>query len=155
MTTRCRQYLEQNQRPTTGVRIPFCKKLRERAISLNDLSAVVRALNSLNSLSIQSLGFNGLSAGRHLGSAPDENGTLIERFRCVDADTLIYKFTITDPTVWTKPWSVSLPMTKSRERLYEYACHEGNYGMRNILSGARAAENAAQAGTTGSEGSRR
>ena len=80
-----------------------------------------------------------------LGSAPDENATLIERFKRVDADTLVYEFTITDPTVWTKPWSVSLPMTKSQEQLYEYACHEGNYGMKNILSGARAAEKAGEA----------
>ena len=90
-----------------------------------------------------------------LGSAPDENATLIERFRRVDADTLVYEFTITDPTVWTKPWSVSLPMTKSHEQLYEYACHEGNYGMKNILSGARAAEKAGEAASTGSEGKRR
>jgi hypothetical protein len=89
-----------------------------------------------------------------LGSA-DENATLIERFRRVDADTLSYEFTITDPTVWTKPWTVSLPMTKSQEPVYEYACHEGNYGMKNILSGARAAEKAAEGARTESEGNRR
>jgi hypothetical protein len=91
-----------------------------------------------------------------VGWSPDENLTLIERFKRADSDTLIYEFTITDPTVWTKPWTVSLPMTRSDEPLYEYACHEGNYGMRNILSGARAAEKAGDAAAKiGSEGNRR
>jgi hypothetical protein len=90
-----------------------------------------------------------------IGWSPDENLTLVERFKLADSDTLIYEFTITDPTVWTKPWTVSLPMTRSDEPLYEYACHEGNYGMRNILSGARAAEKAGGVATkTGSNGNR-
>jgi hypothetical protein len=72
-----------------------------------------------------------------VGWSPDENLTLIERFTRADRDTLIYEFTITDPTVWTKPWTVSLPMTWSDQHLYEYACHEGNHDMSNILSGAR------------------
>jgi hypothetical protein len=96
------------------------------------------------------------SVGRAgLGASPDENMTLVERFKRVDADTLVYEFTITDPTIWTKPWSVSLPMTRSDEPLFEYACHEGNYGMKNILSGARSAEQAAgSAVKTGAEGRR-
>jgi hypothetical protein len=77
-----------------------------------------------------------------IGWSPDENLTLIERFTRADGDTLIYEFTITDPTVWTKPWTVSLPMTRSDHSLYEYACHEGNHDMRFILSGARALEKA-------------
>jgi hypothetical protein len=80
-----------------------------------------------------------------VGWSPDENLTLIERFKLADSDTLIYEFTITDPTVWTKPWTMSLPMTRSDQHLYEYACHEGNYDMRNILSGARALEKAGDA----------
>jgi hypothetical protein len=77
-----------------------------------------------------------------VGWSPDENLTLIERFKRADSDTLIYEFTITDPTVWTTPWTVSLPMTRSDQSLYEYACHEGNYDMKNILSGARNIEKA-------------
>ena len=73
----------------------------------------------------------------------DENLHLVERFTRRDANTLIYEFTVTDPTVWTKPWTASVPMTRSRQPIYEYACHEGNYGMTGILSGARTEEKAA------------
>jgi hypothetical protein len=72
------------------------------------------------------------------GSSP--NLRLTERFRRVDADTLVYEYTVNDPTTWTKPWTVELPMVKSDGPIYEYACHEGNYGMTGILSGARAIE---------------
>ena len=91
-----------------------------------------------------------------VGWSPDENLTLIERFKRVDSDTLIYEFTITDLTVWTKPWTVSLPMTRSDQPLYEYACHEGNYDMRHILSGTRALEKAGDAAVKpGSDGNPR
>jgi hypothetical protein len=70
------------------------------------------------------------------------NLLLTERFTRIDADTLMYEFTVYDPQTWTKPWSAAVPMRKMNEPVYEYACHEGNYAMRNILSGARAdAEN--------------
>ncbi len=72
---------------------------------------------------------------------------LVERFRRLDADTLLYEFTMDDPTAWTMPWSVELTMTRSDSALYEYACHEGNYGLFNILAGARTAEDAAQSGS--------
>ena len=65
---------------------------------------------------------------------------LIERFTRVDRDTLLYEFTITDPATWVRPWTVQLPMTRSNEPIFEYACHEGNYSMPNMLKGARAAE---------------
>jgi hypothetical protein len=81
-------------------------------------------------------------ARRGLGLSGDENLRLVERFRAVDADTLLYEFTIDDPTIWTRPWTVSMTMRRSPERMYEYACHEGNYGMTGILSGARADERA-------------
>jgi hypothetical protein len=70
---------------------------------------------------------------------------LVERFRRVDAATLLYEFTVSDPATWTRPWSVALPMKKSGGEVYEYACHEGNYGMVNLLSGARALEKAGEA----------
>jgi hypothetical protein len=78
-----------------------------------------------------------------LGFSADENLHLIERFRLFDADTLLYEYTVDDPTIWTRPWTVSMTMRKSGEQMYEYACHEGNYGMAGILSGARAVERAA------------
>ena len=62
--------------------------------------------------------------------------TLIERFTRVDADTLRYDVTVDDPTVWTRPWTYSVPMQRNPDPLYEYACHEGNYGLYNILAGA-------------------
>jgi hypothetical protein len=65
---------------------------------------------------------------------------LVERFRRVDADTIDYQFTVNEPRTFTKPWTVAAPMTRSDGRLFEYACHEGNYAMPHILSAARAEE---------------
>jgi hypothetical protein len=62
---------------------------------------------------------------------------LVERFTRIDADTLEYRFTAEDPTTWIRPWTVAFPMTRTDGPMYEYACHEGNYGLRDILSGAR------------------
>ena len=74
---------------------------------------------------------------------------MIERFTRVDADTLLYEFTVEDSAVWQQPWSVMVPMIRNVERMYEYACHEGNYGMTNLLNGARVQERAAHvSGTT-------
>jgi len=69
---------------------------------------------------------------------------LVERFTRTDADTLLYEFTVEDPTMWTRPWTAVVPMRKSEDLVYEYACHEGNYAMASILAGARAAEKAAE-----------
>ncbi len=63
---------------------------------------------------------------------------LTERFTRVDADTLLYQFTVENPAVFTRTFSAEFPMNRSDLPLYEYACHEGNYGLLNILSGARA-----------------
>jgi hypothetical protein len=71
---------------------------------------------------------------------------LVERFTRVDAETLMYEFTVEDPSTWTRPWTVQLPMSKSSEPMYEYACHEGNYAMEGMLSGARAKEKAEKEG---------
>ena len=68
---------------------------------------------------------------------------LVERFTRVDADMLLYEFTVTDPTTWTEPWSAEVPMRKTEAPMYEYACHEGNYGLVGSLSGARAIEKVA------------
>ena len=72
-----------------------------------------------------------------------ERMRLVERFTRMGPDMLVYEFTVDDPATWTKPWTAQVPMTRSPEKLYEYACHEGNYGMANLLSGARAVERAA------------
>jgi hypothetical protein len=72
------------------------------------------------------------------GASP--NMKVVERFRRVDADTIDYQFTIDDPVSFTRSWTAAIPMTKTEGPIYEYACHEGNYGMTNLLSGARAEE---------------
>ena len=76
-------------------------------------------------------------------SGPVENLHLVERYTRVGPDTLEYVATITDPTTWTRPWTVSIPLKKSDDAVFEYACHEGNYGMEGILAGHRAQEKAA------------
>ena len=81
--------------------------------------------------------FRGSSANLHL----------VERFTRVDADTLLYQFTVEDPTTWTKPWTAEIPMRKNDAPLFEYACHEGNYGMEGTLSGARAIEKETRTGS--------
>src|SRR5262252_532068 len=73
-----------------------------------------------------------------------ENLRVIERFTRTDENTLLYQFTIDDPTTWAKQWSGEIPMKKVTAPLYEYACHEGNYGMAGVLSGARAEEKRGQ-----------
>jgi hypothetical protein len=70
----------------------------------------------------------------------DENLHLIERFRRTGPDTLLYTFTVDDPTAFTKQWTGEYPFRASQDTMYEYACHEGNYGMAGVLRGARAAE---------------
>ena len=68
------------------------------------------------------------------------NTTLVERFTRMDADTIKYEFTVTDPTAYTRPWTAMLPLTRIREPIFEYGCHEGNYALPNILAGARKQE---------------
>ena len=71
---------------------------------------------------------------------------LTERFTRVEAGTLLYEFTVENPTIFTRSFSAEFPMNRSDLPLYEYACHEGNYGLFNILSGARAEEQAGAGG---------
>jgi hypothetical protein len=77
--------------------------------------------------------FPGSSANMHL----------IERFTRTDPSTLVYEFTIEDPTTWTRPWTAAIPMSLTEGPIYEYACHEGNSSLAGILAGARADEKAA------------
>ena len=79
----------------------------------------------------------------------DANLHLTERFTRVEPGVLLYEATIDDPTVWTRPWTYQVPMTFNDQPLYEYACHEGNYGLENILAGARAEEAEAMAAAEG------
>jgi len=73
---------------------------------------------------------------------------LTERFTRVDENTIRYQFTVDDPSTWARPWSAEVPWAKTIGPLFEHACHEGNYGLGNILAGARAEERrAAEAGS--------
>ena len=69
-----------------------------------------------------------------------KNLHLVERIQRLTEDTLLYTFTVSDSTTWTQPWTVELPMRRSDLPIFEYACHEGNYGMEGTLTGARALE---------------
>jgi hypothetical protein len=80
------------------------------------------------------------------------NLTVVERFTRISADQITYHWTATDPTFWTRPWSVEIPMLKTEGRPYEYTCHEGNYGIVNTLKGARVADRKAPGAATTSSG---
>ena len=69
-----------------------------------------------------------------------ENLHVIERFRRVDAHTILYRATVDDPATYTKPWTLEYPFLATAGPVYEYACHEGNYAMLDILGGARKLE---------------
>jgi hypothetical protein len=95
-----------------------------------------------NTLVVVTKNLNGRTGvGGNGGGRTSEQITFTERFTMLDSDTLQYTATIDDPGTWTRPWTLSFPW--KREPVYgmfEYACHEGNYAMRNILSASRAAE---------------
>ncbi len=88
--------------------------------------------------------------GEHLGRTAfrgaGPNMHLIERFTRVDADTLNYEFTVDDPSAYTKPWTALLPLAKTDDKIYEYACFEGDHTVENVLRAARLAEKGAAAG---------
>jgi len=82
-------------------------------------------------------GFYG-DAGGNFGW--DRNLHLVERFSLLDANTLLYQFDIDDPSAFTAPWKGELTMARTADRIFEYACHEGNYSLENLLRGYRASE---------------
>ncbi len=92
-----------------------------------------------NSLVIETTNFRSEEGPNTQGANP-ATYTITERFTRVDANTINYEFTISDPTTWTKPWTAVVPWSKidPKEQLYEYACHEDNYDMVHFLEGARA-----------------
>jgi len=97
-----------------------------------------------DTLVVETKNFNDKTRLRYGGSS---NTVAVERFLRVSPDLIDYRYTITDPTVYTRPFTVAIPMPRRDDKLYEYACHEGNYAMVGILSGARADEKAAKPGS--------
>jgi hypothetical protein len=89
-----------------------------------------------DTLVVETTNFTGQT--RFRGSSKDLKVT--ERFTRVDANNIVYKATLEDPSTWTKPWTVELPFVAAPGPIYEYACHEGNYALADILAGARKAE---------------
>jgi hypothetical protein len=98
-----------------------------------------------DTLVIETMNFTDQTAFR----GASENLHLTERFTRIAEDTLLYQYTVDDPSSFTKPWTVEIPLWRNRELIYEYACHEGNSAMTGILSGARADERAAEARKAG------
>jgi hypothetical protein len=100
-------------------------------------------------LVVETINFNGKhdQVGRPLLSS-GERLTLVERFTRTDGNTLHYRYTVTDPAIWVRPWSAEYTMARNPEKLYEYACHEGNFSLYQMLAGSRAADEAAGAAAT-------
>ena len=82
------------------------------------------------------------STGSQTANLPSasEKMRVIEHFTRTDPETILYEFTVDDAEIYAKPWTAQLTMWKYQSQLYEYACHEGNYGMAGILAGARSEE---------------
>jgi hypothetical protein len=97
-----------------------------------------------DTLVVETKNFNDKTRLRYGGSM---HTVAVERFKRVSPDLIDYQYTITDPTVYTRPFTVAIPMPRRDDKLYEYACHEGNYAMIGILAGARAAEKASKQGS--------
>ena len=85
-------------------------------------------------------------------TAADKNLHVIEKFSRIDEQTLLYQFEVSDPTVWTETWKGEYPWPQTQDKLYEYACHEGNYALGNIMRGARLLEKDMLSGTSNSSG---
>jgi len=101
-----------------------------------------------STLVVQTRNLNGKTGmqGNGMMLIPTDTLELVERFTPLGANVLQYEVTITDPKTWTRPWKVSFPLRRdSGYQMFEYACHEGNYAMRNTLSGSRADERASPA----------
>ena len=90
-----------------------------------------------NSLVVETTNFTSASAYRN---ANPDTFRVIERFTRVAADRIEWTATLDDPKTWTVPWTIAMPLTSDTNQIYPFECHEHNYGMRNILSAARAAE---------------
>jgi len=98
-----------------------------------------------DTLVVETTNFKALTAYR--GANP-ERLKITERFKRVAPDKIAWSATMDDPTTWTKPWTIAMPLTLDPQPAMAFECHEGNYGMRNILSAARAAESKPENGRT-------
>jgi hypothetical protein len=96
-----------------------------------------------DTLVVDTTNFTDMVADMRIGFRSGGTTThLVERLTRTAPDTLLYEYTLTDPSTWTRPWTAQIPLRKSSGALFEYACHEGNYSLPLILSGARERERA-------------
>ena len=98
-----------------------------------------------DTLVVDTTNYNDQIISNNFNCCPGSGSSLrvTERFRRVDANTIDYTYTVDDPVTYSRPFTASVPMEKTDGPIYEYACHEGNYALQDILAGARAKEKAA------------
>jgi hypothetical protein len=121
--------------PTDGVRPHLSAKIR-------NWNGDSRGHWDGNTLVVETTNFNNRSRFRNSTDALK----VTEKFRRTDANTIDYQFTVEDPNTWTRPWTAAVPLRKVPGPIYEYACHEGNYGLPNILRAQRVEDARAVAG---------
>jgi hypothetical protein len=92
-----------------------------------------------NTLVVDTKNFNDKSPATNFQGSTDAL-ELVERFTVIDANTLRYEYTVTDPKTWTRSWSVEAPLPRVGPPIYEFACHEQNYGLINVVRGAQIRE---------------
>ena len=107
----------------------------EPNLSFDQKSGVSRARWDGQTLVIETDQFAGGSSG-----LTSTNMHLVERLTRIDPDTVAYEYTVTDASVYADPYSVMMPLRRTDQNIFEYACHEGNIGMHGILAGARRLE---------------
>jgi hypothetical protein len=91
-------------------------------------------------LVVETTGFRRIDQRNVAVFGTSERGRVVERFTPTGPDSMDYTITVDDPATYTRSWTASIPMSRVEGPLYEYACHEGNYGLRNILAGHRTEE---------------
>ena len=99
-----------------------------------------------DTLVVEVANFNDKTDFRGTANIRSEALRVVERFTRVNDTTILYEFAVDDPKTFTQPWSAEFPLMAAKGPVLEYACHEGNYGLANILSAARAEEAAARSG---------
>lgn len=118
-----------------------------RPATLNDRHGQAKASWDDETLVIETSGFRADDGARFVPMSVmmiSPQTKITERFTLVAADEILYRFTVEDPLLYSRPWSAETVMKRSRDRMFEYACHEGNYGLPGILSGGRAMERRAK-----------
>jgi hypothetical protein len=110
--------------------------------SIRQLEGTSRGRWDGDTLVIETTNFTDMFMFAAQGASADMK--LTERFTRISDDTLMYRFTVDDPKVWTRPWTAEVPWKKSIGPIFEHACHEGNYSLTNLLRGAREDEKRAR-----------